>query len=62
MKHECMKFPAPRRDRVEQAGGLYHTERWTVETVREYKTAGGWFAPGKHDFADRAAAVEAGEE
>ena len=59
MEYKRMKFPAPRRCSVEQASGLYHTEKWTVETVQEYKTVGGWFAPGSHDFADKAAVGEA---
>lgn len=33
---------------------------WTARAVREYQQAGGWFAKGKHNFADRAASVAAG--
>jgi len=54
-----MHFAAPASNTLEN-GGKWHQAPWTKEEVKAYKAQGGWFAKGRHWFADRAAALEAG--
>lgn len=55
-----MTFAAPASCAVELPGGKWANGPWTLEEVKAYKAVGGWFVKGRHWFADRAAALEAG--
>ena len=59
-QHRTMRFSAPRRMSEELPDGRYYTLPWSKPGVLSYRAIGGWFEKGKHDFADRAAAVAAG--
>ena len=58
--HRRMAFPAPKRMSVRGLFGYFHTQPWTEDEVQSYLSIGGWFVQGRHDFADRRAAVAAG--
>ena len=59
MKHYRLSFSAPSRNWIPGTNG-WHSERWTVEAVRLAKSGGAWFTKGRHEFADKKAAMEAG--
>jgi hypothetical protein len=50
-----LTLPAPHRCSEETPEG-YFTRPWAAADVRAYRAIGGWFSPGLHHFADRAAA------
>jgi hypothetical protein len=55
-----LTFSAPPRCSEEHPGGLWSTRSWLAADVASAKSAGAWFAKGRHDFADREAALAAG--
>ena len=55
-----MSLAAPASMAVERPNGLWSQAPWTQEEIKAYKAVGGWFVKGRHWFADRAAALEAG--
>lgn len=61
--HARMSVHAPRKCSYElgTVNGVtkYSTREWTVEDVKSYKEIGGWFAAGKHEFANLAASKAA---
>lgn len=55
-----LTYPTPRRMAVETPKGKWYSAKWTAEGIRQLQSAGGWFYKGGHDFADLAAAKQAG--
>ncbi len=55
-----LTYPAPSRDWQQDAFGLWSSLRWSKEAVLAATAGGAWFQKGRHEFADRAAAMAAG--
>jgi len=55
-----LHFPAPARCWEGNPQQGFSSHAWTTLDVISARTGGAWFAKGRHDFADREAALAAG--